>query len=320
MSRESRLSFDFGKEGTSGISSGAFRCFKKAKEIYAQQEILGSDDKDQINCLLFKAAGAEVDSRLQCVNDGLVSVSAPASKRLGLASLSAVASGMGYTSDAFHSSLIGSWVSVLLFRRLAMAVLNNVFKVVSSASIDQDDPRLVKLPRAAADELAVLSALAPVISSNVAVPFSDWVYATDASNSKGTVVKTRISEDVSKLLWRSADKKEKNLPLLSKAQIVLKEYDAGFEERLESWKEDEVDLGEDDQSPSRPLGLWYEFVEVCGGAGKISRELDRLRVLLVLLWTCRGRLPTTSPTTRSYLGFSIYVKMTRMLSLVDFCR
>ena len=87
LSRESRLSFDFGKEGTSGISSGAFRCFKKAKEIYAQQEILGSDDKDQINCLLFKAAGAEVDSRLQCVNDGLVSVSAPASKRLGLASL-----------------------------------------------------------------------------------------------------------------------------------------------------------------------------------------------------------------------------------------
>lgn len=190
------------------------------------------------------------------------------------------ASGMRYTSDAFHSSLIGSWVSVLLFRRPAMAVLNNVFKVVSSASIDQDDPRLVKLPRAAADELAVLSALAPVISSNVAVPFSDWVYATDASNSKGTVVKTRISEDVSKLLWRSADKKGENLPFLSKAQIVLKEYDAGFEERLESWKEDEVDLGEDDQSPSRPLGLWYEFIEVCGGAGKISRELDRLGVVV----------------------------------------
>ena len=180
MSRESRLSFDVGKEVTSGISSGAFRYLKKAKEIYAQQEILGSDDKDQINCLLFKAAGAEVDSRLQCVNDGLVSVSAPASKRLGLASLSAVASRMRYTSDAFHSSLIGSWVSVLLFRRPAMAVLNNVFKVVSSASIDQDDPRLVKLPRAAADELAVLSAFAPVIISNVAVPFSDWVYATDA--------------------------------------------------------------------------------------------------------------------------------------------
>lgn len=76
------------------------------------------------------------------------------------------------------------------------------------------------------------------------------------------------------------DKKGENLPLLSKAQIILKEYDAGFEERLESWKEDEVDLGEDDQSPSRPLGLWYEFIEVCGGAGKISRELDRLGVVV----------------------------------------
>ena len=188
LSRESRLSFDFGKEGTPGVSSGAYRCFKKAKEIYSQQEILGSDDKDQINCLLFKAAGAEVDSRRQCVDDGLVSVSAPASKRLGLATLSAVASGMHYTSDAFHSSLIGSWVSVLLFRRPAMAVLDKVFKVVSSASIDQENPRLIKFPKAAADELAVLSALAPVLSSNVAVPFSEWAYATDASNSKGAVV------------------------------------------------------------------------------------------------------------------------------------
>ena len=181
------------------------------------------------------------------VGDGLVSVAAPASKRLGLASLSAVASGMRYTSDAFHSSLIGSWVSVLLFRRPAMAVLNNVFKVVSSASIQQDDLRLVKLPRSAADELAVLSALAPVISSNVAFPFSEWAYAADASNSKGAVVRAKVSEDISKLLWRSADKKGENVPLLSKAQTVLKEYDARFEERVEVWKEDEIDIVERDK-------------------------------------------------------------------------
>lgn len=70
------------------------------------------------------------------------------------------------------------------------------------------------------------------------------------------------------------------MPLLSKAQTALKEYDAGFEEKLEAWKEDEIDLGEKEQTPSRPLGLWYEFIEVCGGAGKISCELDELGIVV----------------------------------------
>ena len=87
LSRERRLSFDFGKEGTEFAASRSYDCFKKAKEIYRSSGILGSDDKDQINSLLFKAAGAEVDSRLRTVDDGVVAVSSPAAKRLGLASL-----------------------------------------------------------------------------------------------------------------------------------------------------------------------------------------------------------------------------------------
>ena len=273
LSRESRLAFDFGKEGTEFARSRSYDCFRRAKMIYQENGILGSDDKDQVNCLLFKAAGAEVDSRLKTVGDGLVAVSSPAAKRLGLASLTAFAAGLHYTSDAFHSSLIGSWVSVLLFRRPAMAVLDQVFKVADSSEIDPTNPTLKRLPRSAADELVVLSALAPVLSSNVAAPYSEFVYATDASNQKGAITWTQVDSGLSKLLWRSADKKGENLPLLTKAQVVLKEYDETFEEHGSELLDGGDDAQDEEETIPRPLGLWYEFIEICGGAGKVSKEL-----------------------------------------------
>ena len=273
LSRERRLSFDFGSEGTEFAASRAYDCFKKAKGIYGLSGILGSDDKDQVNSLLFKAAGAEVDSRLKTVNDGVVAVSSPAAKRLGLASLTSLAAGLPYTSDAFHASLIGSWVSVLLFRRPAMAVLDQVFKVVDSAEINPANPTLRRLHRGAADELVLLSAIAPVLSSNVAVPHSEFIYATDASNHQGAITWAQVDPDVSKLLWRSSDKKGENLPLLTRAQVVLKEYDETFEESGYGHYEEKGEMLEEDEAVPRPLGLWYEFIEVCGGAGKVSKEL-----------------------------------------------
>ena len=284
VSRESRLAFEFGKEGLcSGphdkdhpeVQTKALRCLSRAKQIYLREGILGSDDKDQINRLLFKAAGAEIDSRLQTVRDGAVLVGAPVAKRLGLASLTAVAASLGYTSDVLHSSLVGSWISVLLFRRPMMAVLDEVFRVCSTSMMDPENPSLVRMPRAAAEEFALLACLAPVLTSNVAIPFSKKVYATDASNDKGAIVSSEIDEDISKLLWRSADKKGENLPLLTAAQVVRKSYDASFEELLREEEFPQVPF-EDDADPEpvrRPLALYYDFIEICGGAGKVADAL-----------------------------------------------
>ena len=270
LSREDRLSVDFGKETFPRGASLAFKCFEKAKEIYKEEGIIGSDDKDQIEGFLFKAAGAEIDSRPQTVDDGAVLVASPAAKRLGLASITAVAAGMSFTSDSFHSSLVGSWVSVMMFRRSSMAIFDKVFGVVDSLTADPEDPEIKVLSRAAAEELAVASCLAPILSSNVAVPFSTKIFATDASNSKGAYVSAEVEEELSKLLWRSADKKGQNLPLLTPSQSVRREgkdHDLSREEN------------EDEQKVPRPLGLWYEFVEVCGGAGKVTAELHRRGVV-----------------------------------------
>ena len=161
---------------------------------------------------------------------------------------------------------------MLLFRRPAMAVLDQVFKVVDSAEIDSADPTLRRLHRGAADELVLLSAIAPVLSSNVAVPHSEFIYATDASNHQGAITWAQVDPDVSKLLWRSSDKKGENLPLLTRAQVVLKEYDETFEESGYGHYEEKGEMLEEDEAVPRPLGLWYEFIEVCGGAGKVSKQ------------------------------------------------
>ncbi len=348
LSREQRLAFDFGKDSTPSRPSKAFECFSRAKEIYREEGIMGSDDKDQVEALLFKAAGAEVDSRLQTVDSGAVLVAAPAAKRLGLASLTAVAAGLNFTSESFHASLVGSWVSTMMFRRPAMAVFDRVFGVVDSLSADPMDPEIKVLPRAAAEELAIVSCLAPVLSSNVAAPFENKVYATDASNSKGAYVSAEIDVELSKLLWRSSDKKGQNLPMLSASQVILKEYDPCFEEEadlqrvaagLEERPEDEVCV-------HRPLGLWYEFIEVCGGAGKVAKELGRLGVIVgpifdlarssaydiadhkVLRWLAHlceeGRLlsflvapPCTSFSPAAYPPVRTYVEPRGLLPLVQ---
>ena len=53
----------------------------------------------------------------------------------------------------------------------------------------------------------LLASVVHLIASNVAVPFSRKVYASDASNSAGAVVSSQVDEKVSRVLWFGSDKK-----------------------------------------------------------------------------------------------------------------
>ena len=93
---------------------------EQAKAAYKREGIIGSDDKEVQNSLKFKVIGAEVNSCTELVDKGLVSLGAPGDKRLGLCMLSALIANLPYTTDALHASLVGSWISVLLYRRPMM--------------------------------------------------------------------------------------------------------------------------------------------------------------------------------------------------------
>ena len=112
-------------------------------------------------------------------------------------------------------------------------------------------------------------------ASNLAVPMSPRIYATDASNQMGGIASTEVPIETARALWRSADKKGKNVPLLPAKKALLREYDHEFEEEDENEGYDE-DIGEKAQ---RPIGLSFDFVEVFGGAGVVTLHLCNMGVV-----------------------------------------
>ena len=161
-----------------------------AKAAYKSAGLIGSDDKDVKGSLLFKVCGMEIDSRPEVVKRGMVSAASPAGKRFGLAHLTSLICRLAYTDDALHSSLVGSWVSIATMRRSLMAIMNSCFKVIPAVQLQPEQPVLRVLDRRAADELAVLSFLAPIAVSNLAAEVDPVIYATDASMTKGGIVST----------------------------------------------------------------------------------------------------------------------------------
>ena len=248
-----------------------------AKAAYAEHRITGSDDKEVRNALKFKIIGAEVNSSEGLAKAGVVSLGAPADKRFGLSMLSATAACIPYTTDSLHSSLVGSWISTLLYRRPMMAHMNALFQVIASHELDTESPKMHPLPRKAAEELLILACLAPFAASNVAVPFSDRLYATDSSTGKGGVVMTSVCPDVSRALWRTANRKAKNPKLESRTSALARLHNFWHEdEDFAEGAEDEDFAGD---VVHRPIGLRFEFLEVCGGAGVVTKHLASLGVV-----------------------------------------
>ena len=131
-------------------SSASNQILLKAKDAYATHGILGSEVTDSLH---FKIIGAEVNSSVDVVKQGLVSLGAPATKRFGLMMLSACVANLPYTSDGLHASLIGSWISTLLYRRPMMAHINHLFQVIDASDLSPQDSKLRPLSRKAAEEL-----------------------------------------------------------------------------------------------------------------------------------------------------------------------
>ena len=255
--------------------SKAFADFCRAKEVYASQKILGSDDKDVVSQRRFKVIGAEVISSEDTVARGAVVLGAPVEKRLGLALISAQQAALSFTSDSLWSSIVGSWISVLSFRKPAMSLMNEVFHVIPPEELDTSCPVLRALRRKPAEELLQLAVLSPVLVSNLAVPILDQIFATDASSTHGGIASAGVSKEIALTAWRSSDRRGQNVPLLTRVQANLSQIDTMYEPAVGGFsgggpfEED----SEAEPKPQRPIGMRFEFIEVCGGAGSVTKYL-----------------------------------------------
>lgn len=84
--------------------------------------------------------------------------------------------------------------------------------------------------------------------------------------------------EVVKALWRGADRKGCSVPMTSSASDLLEEYDEMFE-TLPAQSGFSFDSRQAVAEAERPIGLRFEFIEVCGGSGVVTKELIKLGVV-----------------------------------------
>ena len=123
---------------------------------------------------------------------------------------------------------------------------------------------LVKIPPAVATELQLLATLAPLMVCDLAARMSQTIFATDASEYGGAIVSSEVKETYARALWRNGRKKGGYSRLLSREEALVKKLDPEVFEKVEQ---------DAPSRPGRPLALRYHFIEICGGAGKIAKEL-----------------------------------------------
>ena len=249
-------------------ASRAEHVFDQAVAAYDEAGLLGSPEKDIRGASKAKIAGAEVDSSTETRSLGLTTLAAPAVKRLALSLVSLELAAMKFTTDSLHCCLVGGWTSAILFRRQFMSVLFHSHRLVDASQVNASAPRVVGLSRQVAQELTLLSVLCPLMTVDLAAKIQDKIYASDSSDAKGAYVSTRASEDLARLLWRTGSKKGGYARLQNKLEALARKLEVDHEP---------LSLHTDDALPKikKPLCLRYDFIEICGGAAKVSAEMAK---------------------------------------------
>ena len=254
--------------GTDHQDAAAFRDYCRAQRAYKEHDLMGSPHKDIVGADEGKVIGAYINGGPLARNQGMVTVAAPAEKRLALSYLSLLVSQLTYTTDALHLCMLGGWTSILGYRRPMMSILQKAFKVVQVAEFDKNNPKLVPLSRSVAEELTLLAVLMPLAVIDLGVPFDDQVYCTDASNQRGAVLAAPICPKVGQVLWKCARSKGAYSRLLTPMEALMKHLDI-----LEEEEPEETKGGVD-----RPIAFAFEFLEIFAGASKISLYLHQMGI------------------------------------------
>ena len=258
-------------ERTQREETRAYRILAKAREAYRKHQLPGSPEKDVLSQRLFKAAGAEVDSRSEATMRRLTLVSAPLSKRLGLSAVSLRVAGLPYVTPSLMARLSGSWVSVLLYRRCLASVAEEMFSL-GNFKDETEGRSLVRLPKKVSSELGVLAALSPMMSSNAMADYEETLYATDASMTKGAIVKTEVSKEISAALWQGGDRQGH--------YTMLDNNFAGILSHLGEEREDEAEVEVGTLNPEKERPFVFDFVEVFGGVGAVSQSMVALGMVV----------------------------------------
>ena len=248
--------------------STAFKCYQTVQLAYDRHKLLGSPAKDVLCENEGKAFGAFINSGHAARSRGLVTLSAPPEKRVSLSFVTLHLCALTHTSDSLHLCILGNWISMLAYRRPLMSILERSFHLVDQNTLDQNNPRVIKLPRSVANELVLLAVLMPFMVHELSADYLPTVFATDASSRKGAICQALVGKDVVEVLWKHCKSKGAYTRLLTEPESFLRQLEV-FEEHSEQTVVSD---------PGRPLAFTFDFLEIYAGSGKVTKYVVLLGV------------------------------------------
>ena len=218
--------------------------------------------------------GAELNAGDEAARNRMATLGSPISKRLSLSWLTLQKLQLSHTTDALHLCFLGGWTSMLMYRRPFLSILSKAHGLVDVWCVDSACPRLVPMPRAVANEMVLLSVLAPLMVSDLGAPFMDEVFSTDASDSMGAITSTAVPKQVVQRLSRSARTKGAYAGLKTPFELVMGRL--GLQEEVDHQEVCSSGDAVCGLSVSRPLAFRYDFIEVYAGSYRVSQAMSAL--------------------------------------------
>lgn len=262
------VSFD--PKSTPDSKTEAAQAYTRCQQAYRHAKLEGSPHKDILAAKEGKVIGAYINGSDRATQRGLCTVGPPPQKKLALAQLTLELCRLGYTTVGLHSCVVGAWVSMLVYRRPMMGLLNKAFRLLEDEDPMQTDNTIIKLPREVAQELVLVSVLSPFIMTNIAAPFDPQVYCTDASECGGGICEATVGSLVSEVLFKSCRTKGAYTKLMSPLDRVMHKLNA-----LEEFDTPELA----NQKPGRPLAFVFEFIEVFSGASRVTEYVASFGII-----------------------------------------
>lgn len=244
--------------------------FKNAERAYSSVGLIQHPKKRKRNLTQGTILGADFD--------GVAGrVMAPRARVLLLSIITMAIAHNGSCTPKLLQILLGSWIHVLLFRRVMFALMDRLFHEGSNLPAD----KVFCLSNRARTELQMLASLGSLAQADLRVKHSSRIYCTDASPSGGAVIWAPVNPTVTSEFWRHSEQRGFHTRLESPVSQLLTEHGLTSESsKLFVPKQSEIIHDPQEIPKSLSEGIVYDCIEIFRGIGNWSLEhaAQQLRV------------------------------------------
>ncbi len=232
--------------------------FERAGAAYAQVGLIQHPRKRRRGVTSGVFLGAEVDGILG-------RVSAPR-HRIGMLMLcTSIIARKGTCTPRLLAMIVGAWVSVLMFRRPIMSVMQAVF--TDSSGRPQDV--VFRLSQQARNELVALSILGPLAQTDMRTVTCQKLFCLDASPHGAGICQATESEQVIRELWRHSEQRGFYTKLSNPAAAILQELGLEHEPEFGVQSQFQASFVPHPQRHLKP-GVLFDCIELFKGEGNWS--------------------------------------------------